>query len=83
MVTALPVTEGYVPVRRFKTWYRIVGDLNNPAPGKFPVLLLHGGPGAPHDYIESLEALAETGRPVIFYDQIGCGNSDHPDDSSL
>jgi L-proline amide hydrolase len=83
MSTVLPVTEGYVPFRGFKTWYRIVGDLNNPGPGKFPVLMLHGGPGAPHDYLERLEALAETGRPIIFYDQIGCGNSDHPDDPSM
>jgi L-proline amide hydrolase len=83
MSAVLPVTEGFVPFRGFKTWYRIVGDLNNPRPGTFPVLMLHGGPGAPHDYLESLEALAETGRPVIFYDQIGCGNSDHPDDPSM
>jgi L-proline amide hydrolase len=83
MSTVLPVTEGYVPFRGFKTWYKIVGDLDSPRPGTFPVLMLHGGPGAPHDYLESLEVLAVTGRPVIFYDQIGCGNSDHPDDPSM
>src|SRR5262249_37116419 len=48
-----------------------------------PVLYLHGGPGATHDYLESLEAMAETGRRAIFYDQIGCGKSDLPDDVSL
>jgi proline-specific peptidase len=36
---------------------------------------LHGGPGALHDYLEPLGALAETGRRVVFYDQIGCGKS--------
>jgi L-proline amide hydrolase len=47
------------------------------------VLLLHGGPGGTHDYLESLEALAATGRRAIFYDQLGCGRSDLPDDPSL
>ena len=43
---------------------------------------MHGGPGAPHDYLEPLEALSDE-RPVIFYDQLGCGNSDRPSDISL
>jgi proline-specific peptidase len=49
---------------------------------KIPLLLLHGGPGASHDYLEPLEALSDE-RPVIFYDQLGGGNSDRPDDRSL
>ena len=53
------------------------------APGKLPLLCLHGGPGTPHDYLEPLEEMAGTGRRVIFYDQLGCGNSDHPHDPSL
>jgi proline-specific peptidase len=36
-----------------------------------------------HDYLETLEAIAGTGRRVIFYDQLGCGNSDHPHNPSL
>src|SRR5215213_7298832 len=82
-MTTLPTTEGYVSFRGYRTWYRVVGDLANPAPGSYPVLMLHGGPGVPHDYLESLEALAETGRPVILYDQLGCGQSDRPDDPEL
>jgi proline-specific peptidase len=66
-------TEGTIPFRGLETWYRIVGDRE--APGKLPLLCLHGGPGAPHDYLESLEAVAGTGRRAIFYDQVGCGNS--------
>lgn len=47
-----------------------------------PVIALHGGPGSPHDYLEPLAAL---GRhwPVVFYDQLGCGRSERPDDASL
>lgn len=58
-------------------WYRIAGDGENT-----PLLLLHGGPGGGHDYLEPLEALSAD-RPVIFYDQLGCGRSDNPDDDSL
>jgi L-proline amide hydrolase len=77
----MTVTEGYVPFRGYRTWYRIVGEGQDE--GKLPVLYLHGGPGGTHDYLEPLEAMAETGRRAIFYDQIGCGKSDLPDDPSL
>src|SRR5258708_3488791 len=48
-----------------------------------PVLALHGGQGVPHDYIENLADLASDTRRVILYDQLGCGRSDKPDDTSL
>jgi L-proline amide hydrolase len=73
--------EGFVPFQGYKTWYRVVGE--GEEPGKLPLLCLHGGPGAPHDYLEPMEAMAATGRRVIFYDQLGCGNSDQPHDPSL
>lgn len=53
-------------------WTRTVGGGSG-----LPLLLLHGGPGAGHDYLEPLEALASE-RAVIFYDQLGCGHSDRP-----
>jgi L-proline amide hydrolase len=73
--------EGFVPFRGYRTWYRVVDDERSE--GKLPVVLLHGGPGATHDYLEPLELLADTGRRVVFYDQLGCGKSDLPDDDSL
>jgi len=72
------VTEGYLEVPGGRVWYRSVGT----ASGRAPVLCLHGGPGFTHYYLEPLEALADR-RQVIFYDQLGCGNADRPDDSSL
>jgi L-proline amide hydrolase len=72
-------TEGTIPFKGFETWYRIVGD--GEEPGKLPLLCLHGGPGAPHDYLEPLEAIAGTGRRAIFYDQVGCGNSSRTNES--
>lgn len=73
-----PAVEGHIAVPGGRVWYRIVGQ---DAPGT-PLLVVHGGPGVPHDYLEPLEALA-TRRPVIFYDQLGCGGSDRPDDLTL
>ena len=76
--------EGFVPLDSgHKIWYRRLGpagggDLDDAT----PLLLLHGGPGSGHDYLENLGQLATT-RPVIFYDQLGCGKSDRPDDLSL
>ncbi len=73
--------EGFVPVDGYKVWYRSIGGGDDQE--KIPLLILHGGPGAPHDYIENLQALASETRKVIFYDQLGCGRSDHPDNPSL
>src|SRR3989442_3359941 len=70
------VDEGFVAVPGGRVWYRSVGE------GGVPLLCLHGGPGFPHDYLEELEGLASD-RRVVFYDQLGCGRSDQPDDSSL
>jgi len=70
-----------MPFREYKTYYRIVGDLSS---DMTPLLLLHGGPGSTHNYFEVFDQLAEeTGRPVVMYDQIGCGKSSIPDDKSL
>jgi hypothetical protein len=69
--------EGFLEVPGGKVWYEIVGI------GKrgTPLLLLHGGPGFTSDYLRPLEALADE-RPVIFYDQLGGGRSERPDDTS-
>lgn len=69
---AATVTEGRVPFHGHETWYRVVGDGEDS--GRLPLLCLHGGPGAGWHHLESYEALAE-GRRVVFYDQLGCGNS--------
>lgn len=71
-----PTKEGYVQFRGFNVWYKIVGEGEDQ--GKLPLLCLHGGPGAGSDYQEPLEAMAQTGRRVIFYDQLGAARSDHP-----
>lgn len=75
-------TDGTIEFRGYRTWYCIAGELRS-AGGKLPLLVLHGGPGFPHDYLEDLAELSEGGRAVVFYDQLGCGKSDHPDDPAL
>jgi L-proline amide hydrolase len=77
----IPVREGHIPFRQFKIWYKTVGEQRSP--GRLPLLCLHGGPGGTHDYLEPLEDAARQGRQVVFYDQLGSGNSDHPNDPSL
>jgi len=69
--------EGYIPYRGQRVWYGIAGQREEQ--GNHPLLCLHGGPGASHDYLTPLSVLADTGRRVIFYDQLGAGKSDHPD----
>jgi proline-specific peptidase len=59
----------------YKTWYTVVGDLKS---GRRPLVVLHGGPGAPSAYMHPHVELAKLyGMPVIMYDQIGCGKSTH------
>lgn len=55
------------------TWSQMVCPVAEPV--RPPVIVLHGGPGMSHDYCRSMSALADDGRAVIFYDQIGCGRS--------
>jgi proline-specific peptidase len=71
--------EGYIEVDGGRVWYRSVGE------GGTPLLCLHGGPGFTHHYLEPLEALEALAdrRQVIFYDQLGCGRADRPQDPGL
>lgn len=63
---------------KYKVWTKKVGS------GKIKVLLLHGGPGFSHDYMECFDDfLPKEGIEVYYYDQLGCGNSDVPADTSL
>jgi proline-specific peptidase len=70
--------EGRFEFRGFHTWYRDVGP-----EGGIPLVCLHGGPGSTHYYFQPLEQLAEAGRRLVVYDQLGCGSSDRPDDPDL
>lgn len=68
----MKITEGYMPYLGYKTYYRIAGECSG---NKKPLILLHGGPGSTHNYFEVLDRLADEGRAIISYDQLGCGNS--------
>jgi pimeloyl-ACP methyl ester carboxylesterase len=64
--------EGYVEWRAGRTWYAVAGEGD-----RTPLLCLHGGPGSTHHYFAPLLDLADE-RPVILYDQLGCGASPSP-----
>lgn len=69
--------EGRIPVRGGNVaWRRFGGG------SRLPLLAIHGGPGAPSDYLEPLAALGDE-RPVFLWDQLGCGRSGRPTDTSL
>jgi L-proline amide hydrolase len=63
-----------------ETWYRVVGEID-PAAERVPLLILHGGPGAAHDYCEPIAGLSRSGRACVLYDQLGCGRSEHLPDA--
>ncbi len=64
---------------RYRVWTKRVG--NNP---DLKVLLLHGGPGATHEYLEACDSyLPAAGIEYYYYDQLGSGFSDRPEDPSL
>ncbi len=70
-------SSGTIGVPGGRVWWMRMGD--GPEP---PLLVLHGGPGAGHDGLLPLATLANE-RPVMFYDQLGCGRSDRPPDPGL
>ncbi len=71
------VTEGFVPVEGGNVWFRMTGN----GPG-IPLLMLHGGPGGMSSEQDPLIELGSE-RPIIQYDQLGCGRSGHPTDTDL
>lgn len=74
---ALAPGEGYVEVKGGKVWYRVIGS------GKgTPLLLAHGGPGGTSRGFYQFAPLGED-RPIIIFDQLGSGRSDHHEDSTL
>lgn len=66
---------GTAEFRGHQTWYRITGDLESGS--RPPLVVLHGGPGAAHNYCLAMADLSADGRAVVHYDQLGCGNSTH------
>lgn len=68
----IKLREGY------EVWTQRLGS------GPIKVLLLHGGPGIPHDYLQCFaDFLPQAGIEMYFYDQLGVGLSDQPDDTKL
>jgi L-proline amide hydrolase len=75
-----PDIAGTVDYRGHSTWYRVTGTLDAAAEAA-PLVVLHGGPGVAHNYCLAMANLAQGGRAVVHYDQIGCGNSTHLPDA--
>lgn len=76
-VVAMTQPHATIAVPGGNVWFKRVG-----AGAGLPLLVVHGGPGLPHSYLRSLERLADE-REVIFWDQLGCGNSECPSNPEL
>ena len=73
---SVATSEHRVAVEGGKVWVRVNGTIGE---GETPVIFIHGGPGGTHVNFGSLLSLADE-RPVILYDQLDSGMSDHPED---
>lgn len=71
--------ENYMDRNGYKTWYVVYGDKGD----NIPLLVLHGGPGFPHNLQNNHSELSTDGYQVVLYDQLGCGLSDRPEDNSI
>ncbi|MEO8251814.1 MAG: proline iminopeptidase-family hydrolase [Chloroflexota bacterium] len=75
-VRMIPIST---PNGDFRVWTKRVGDNPN-----IKVLLLHGGPGGTHEYLEAFDSrFTAAGIEYYHYDQLGAGNSDQPDEPDL
>jgi len=75
-VRMIPITT---PKGEFQVWTKRTG--NNPT---IKVLLLHGGPGMTHEYLEAFDSyFPGAGIEYYYYDQLGSFYSDQPDDPNL
>jgi proline iminopeptidase len=72
-IRMIPIDGG-----KYRVWTKRVGS------GKIKVLLLHGGPGVTHEYLECFEDfLPAAGVEFYYYDQLGSHYSDQPNDPNL
>lgn len=72
-------TDRYLEVNNYKTWYTVHGKDTKGV----PLVVVHGGPGFPHNSLNNTAELVENGYQVVLYDQLGCGLSDRPTNKSL
>ena len=69
---------GMIAVEGGRVWFRRLGRGDG-----LPLMILHGGPGAASYYLEPFAERVASSRPVVVYDQLGCGRSEKPDDPAL
>ena len=70
-------SQGHVLVNGHQLFYRVFGR------GRDVLVCLHGGPGGIHDYLLPLGQLGDDSMKVVLYDQLGCGKSQKPSDTSF
>lgn len=76
MSQQITCSDGFVDVEDGKIYF-VIYQPESDSSNNTPLILIHGGPGFTHHYLEPLYGLARE-RPIVFYDQLGCGKSDRP-----
>jgi len=76
------LNEGHMRVPRpdgneHELYYRIARPMSISSKVEKPIVVLHGGPSIPSNYLYPLVDHISY-RSIVFYDQIGCGKSDEP-----
>ena len=84
-LTSVPYNEGTITVSRdeqeYNLAYRLFRPMSLSSRKAAPVVVLHGGPSVPSDYLQPLVDVIPY-RSILFYDQLGCGMSDEPTDTT-
>jgi len=70
-----PIQEGYVDASGVLIYYQIIGH-------GAPLMIVHGGPGASHDYLLPYLLPLARGNKLIFIDERGSGRSEKLEDTA-
>ena len=74
-------SRDYIVTKEFNISYRIDNPQFLTSSNFAPIIILHGGPSIPSNYLYPLvDTIPNKQRSIIFYDQLGCGKSSAPSD---
>ena len=73
IIIIMNVSSDYVITGKYKTYYKVYGDLTQK--WNIPIVMIHGGPGQTHQYLQKLGILSIFTGPIVMYDQLDCGKT--------
>ncbi|KAL7529066.1 hypothetical protein ACHAXR_002779 [Thalassiosira sp. AJA248-18] len=82
-VTVTRRDPGAADTKDFSLYYRLYNPSSLHSTDSPPIVVIHGGPSLPSNYLYPLAQQIPTSRSIIFYDQLGCGQSSQPEDGCM